>query len=217
VCRALRGTIEDVFDATLVLSLALHVATFDFRGSAGVDDAIYAESLCMFASIATITLWHLRAEVSRMRMITRLTFYSMCLLDVAVCVMHHLPHNQPSSFFSSVCAVPGQAGKVWMEGNAVFVEIINLMLWFMCVGTTLLPVRSMFARVFPKMATKNGLRKWRCVQAVIGLCAMIGFMVLLASTRSAYVDGKSWGIGQYLAVATWVPALAKMGYLGMGT
>ncbi|GKT65751.1 hypothetical protein ColTof4_03484 [Colletotrichum tofieldiae] len=66
ICAAFHGTIEDVFEATLNFSVALHIATLDFRTrSATRSDANSAKSLCTYAGLACMTLWHMRAEVAR--------------------------------------------------------------------------------------------------------------------------------------------------------
>nr|XP_036586237.1 uncharacterized protein CTRU02_03622 [Colletotrichum truncatum]KAF6796644.1 hypothetical protein CTRU02_03622 [Colletotrichum truncatum] len=55
--------------------------------------------------------------------------------------------------------------------------------------------------------------RWRMWQAFWGVGAMVVHIFSLGSTRNKYLENQTWGIGQYLAVATWIPALLKMGYI----
>ncbi|KAF6819001.1 hypothetical protein CMUS01_11814 [Colletotrichum musicola] len=211
VCAALRGTIEDVFDATLVFSLALHVATLDFRSRGATrSDVLYAESLCTFVGLACLTMWHMRASVSREKWTTRAAFWGMCALNVAVYVLRQLPHKQPLDLYGPLCETGTEKAGLW------FLEPFAMVYWVTCLAMAMLPLRGVFEWARGRPLAHSEVTRWRMWQAFWGVGAMIVHIFMLGSTRNKHLATQSWGIGQYLAVATWLPALLKMGYIVNG-
>ncbi|KAF6829287.1 hypothetical protein CPLU01_08051 [Colletotrichum plurivorum] len=211
ICAALRGTIEDVFDATLVFSLALHVATLDFRSRGATrSDVLYAESLCTFVGLACLTMWHMRASVSREKWTTRAAFWGMCALNVAVYVLRQLPHKQPLDLYRPLCETGTEEAGLW------FLEPFAMVYWVTCLAMAMLPLRGMFEWARGRPLAHSEVTRWRMWQAFWGVGAMIVHIFMLGSTRNKHLATQSWGIGQYLAVATWLPALLKMGYIVNG-
>ncbi|KLU85729.1 hypothetical protein MAPG_04749 [Magnaporthiopsis poae ATCC 64411] len=219
LCHALRATVDDVFDGALVFSTSLHVATLSYQASADHTtryEVTFAQTSCTFAALSVMSLWHVRAELTRSRPHTAVFFYAMCGLAVAVFVLRCLYWLYPTTFWDETCVDP--TSEAWWHGRA-FMDSLCAAYFAISVASTLLPVQSWATRLRPgragrlsRLAQKGLFTKLRIVQSFFGTFGIFFYMFVMNTARSDFEDENKWGIGQYLAVASWLPSIIKLGY-----
>ncbi|KAL8377489.1 hypothetical protein RB595_008255 [Gaeumannomyces hyphopodioides] len=220
LCHALRATVDDVFDGALVFSTSLHVATLSYQASADGTtryEVTFAQTSCTFAALSAVSLWHVRAELTRPRPHTAVFFHAMCGLAVAVFAMRCLYRMYPTTFWDETCVDP--AGEAWWDGGRAFMDFFCAAYFAASVAGTVLPLQSWATRLRPgrserlaRLARRGLFTKLRIAQSFFPTFGIFFYTFVMNTARSDFKDENKWGIGQYLAVASWLPSIIKLGY-----
>ncbi|KAL8403374.1 hypothetical protein RB594_008575 [Gaeumannomyces avenae] len=223
VCHALRATVDDVFDGALVFSTSLHVATLSHQatttagGTTTRYEVTFAQTSCTFAALSAVSLWHVRAGLTRPRPHTAVFFHAMCGLAVAVFVMRCLYRLYPTSFWDETCVDP--AGEAWWDTGRAFMDFFCAAYFAASVAGTVLPLQGWATRLRPgrserleRLARRGLFNKLRIAQSFFPTFGIFFYTFVMNAARSDFKDENKWGIGQYLAVASWLPSIIKLGY-----
>jgi hypothetical protein len=234
------GTLDDLFQAVLVFGISVIVSGFVFRyNTQSHFDALMADGLAMLCSTTVVMLAASYWAHNKPRPYVAWCVAAVVCLTVALFATHDTVVSIRASPVERAC---GTDGRNWTQSsgdgevvvhdvdfNATHFNFIPLGFACWCLVT--------FGAVFhhpkvkrrwkPRPGWSAGYVGYVIVESLPSFFGLLGLAVYLAYfwhtwrlMKSVYGDAftkaeKTWGFGQYLAVATWLPVFLQFGHLFM--
>lgn len=239
------GTLDDLFQAVLVFGISVVVSGFVFRYRTDSHfDALMADGLAMLCSTTVVMLAASYWAHNKPRPYVAWAVAAVAVLTVALFATHGTAVAVRASPVERACGTDGrnwssQSGDATTsvtvrdaDFNATHFSFIPLGFACWCLAA--------FGAVFHHPAVR---RRWKPViggggggyvgvayaaaESLPSFFGLLGLAVYLAYfwhtwrlMKSVYGDAftkaeKTWGFGQYLAVATWLPVFLQFGHLFM--
>jgi hypothetical protein len=202
VREALRQSLPQIFNSTLIFTLILNCATLIYWKKATLQYGItFAGLLSAFSCLAMICLFSLLSRIDYCRIYRALGFAAAGLLTFVVVGISfvQLPPKTP---WEKLCIKQGFGTDA---GYWRFLMIVGLVLF----GMTLL---GLLVLLWIRHRDDYGGIKVRIGLLVIGICGLYFILIVIGLLRffMNFDDGdlymeNNWGFGQLLAIATWVP------------
>jgi hypothetical protein len=223
VSAAFRGSINSLFDAALVFGLSMLITTYIFlfkAADATIYEATFAATSSRLASLAVVSLWYFASEAAHITVHVAFFFVANCGLTIGLLRIGDALAFAPESAWETVCVYQGNPRGAMSETYTdvlIWVSIggcvvVNRRIWD-TFATKLLPERQ-------RMLVRSVLRlifMWPCL---IGVFALLVQLLLQRTSMQIYsgssYEEDTWGFGQYLAVATWIPTIMKLLHMFFG-
>lgn len=232
------GSLDDLFQAVLVFGISVIVSGFVFRyHTESHFDALMADGLAMLCSTTVVMLAASYWAHNKPRPYVAWCVTAVVIMTIALFVTHNKVVSIRASPVERAC---GTDGRNWSQGgsdvvfrdadfNATHFNFIPLGFACWCLVT--------FGAVFhhpmvkrrwkPRPERSVGYVAYVLVESLPSFFGLLGLAIYLAYfwhtwrlMRAVYGDAftkaeKTWGFGQYLAVATWLPVFLQFGHLFM--
>lgn len=237
------GTLDDLFQAVLVFGIAVIVSGFVFRyNTQSHFDALMADGLAMLCSTTVVMLAASYWAHNKPRPYVAWCVAAVVALTVALFATHHTVVSIRASPVERACGTDGRNWSQSQPGggaddgdvivrdadfNASHFDFIPLGFACWCLVT--------FGAIFhhpmvkrrwkPRPERSAGYVAYVIVESLPSFFGLLGLAIYLAYfwhtwrlMKSVYGDAftkaeKTWGFGQYLAVATWLPVFLQFGHL----
>ncbi|KAH8909429.1 hypothetical protein BR93DRAFT_975696 [Coniochaeta sp. PMI_546] len=236
------GTLDDLFQAVLVFGISVIVSGFVFRYHTDSHfDALMADGLAMLCSTTVVMLAASYWAHNKPRPYVAWCVAAVAVLTVALFATHHTVVSIRASPVERAC---GTDGRNWSqtEGdggadvvvrdadfNASHFNFIPLgfACWCLVAFGAVFHHPVVKRRWKPRPGRSVGYVVYVIVESLPSFFGLLGLAIYLAYfwhtwrlMKSVYGDAftkaeKTWGFGQYLAVATWLPVFLQFGHLFM--
>jgi len=230
VSAALHGSIHATYEISLVLSLTMLTATFVLSVQAQTDNATtFYEFKCAalfarVASLCTISIWCQLEVMGRITPQSAILFGTNCCMTAVLLNVQRIIGFPPTREWEALCITKRsswrQLDDVRGSDIVIYISLVGCVLVNRWLWETGLPTR--FCN--PSMSLiLHRLSLFRLLFALLLLGNARMIMYFLQQTRASMrglIEASDqedvWGFGQSLAVATWLPAFARLVYVFIG-
>jgi hypothetical protein len=232
------GTLDDLFQAVLVFGISVIVSGFVFRyHTESHFDALMADGLAMLCSTTVVMLAASYWAHNKPRPYVAWCVAAVVVLTVALFATHHTVVSIRASPVERAC---GTDGRTWSQGdgeaevrdadfNATHFKFnpLGFACWCLVTFGAVFHHPKVKRRLKPRPGRSVGYIVYVVLESLPSFFGLLGLAIYLAYfwhtwrlMKMVYGDAftkaeKTWGFGQYLAVATWLPVFLQFGHLFM--